>query len=336
MENDRQLKGSRARFLGAAGITGAAIATGAWKTGTVGAASTSDKRGFTVGNFGLDFGNGWEAFVKSVSGGETVGEVVHEVGSAPYYQKKHIGNVKYEEVTLRLGLPSAGVFDLISRTLAGEHPRKTFWVSTLDANFAEVARRQFNDALITEIGFPALDAGSKDAAYLDITFSPDSAEDRPASGKVVALDSSKQKAWLQSAFRFELKGVATSRVNKIDAFTIKQTTVTDGIGEDREFEKEPGKLEFPNLKLSFSAVDLPSWKAWFDDFVLRGNNGDAAERGGTIGWLDPTLLKDLLRIELANVGIFRLAPEKFEAGAESIARVNAELYVETMKLVLPG
>ena len=335
MENE-QPRGSRARFLGAAGITGAAIATGAWKTGTVGAAPQADQRGFTVGRFGLDFGNGWEAFVKSVDGGHTVGEVVHEVGSAPYYQKKHIGNVKYEEVTLRLGVPSAGVFDLISRTLAGEHPRKTFWVSTLDANFAEVARRQFNDALITEIGFPALDASSKDAAYLDITFAPETTEDRPASGKVVTLDASKQKAWLQSNFRLELKGVATSRVSKIDAFTIKQTAVMDAIGEDRDYEKEPGKLEFPNLEITFSAADLASWKAWFDDFVLKGNNGDAAERGGSISWLDPTLLKPLLRVELANVGIFRLVPEDVGAVAESIPRLNAEVYVETMKLVLPS
>jgi hypothetical protein len=333
---DEQIKASRARFLGAAGITGAAIATGAWKTSTVGAAPTADNRGFTVGNFGLDLGSGWEAFVKAVDGGAAVGEVVHEVASAPYYQKKHIGNVRYEEVTLRLGLPSPGVYDLLTRTLAGEHPRKTFWVSTLDANFVEVARRQFNDALITEIGFPALDAGSKDAAYIDITFAPETAEDRPASGKAVTLDHSKQKAWLASNFRFELKGVATQRVSKIDAITIKQTAVTDDIGETRDYEQEPGKLEFPNLKISFSAADLASWKAWFDDFVLRGNSGDAAERAATISWLDPTVLKELLRIELGNVGIFRLVPEKAEAGSESIPRVNAELYAETMKVVLPA
>jgi len=335
VDGDMRLKGSRARFLGAAGITGAALATGAWKTATVGAAAKTDQRGFTLGNFGLDFGGGWEAFVKSVKGGETVGEVVREVASAPYYQKKHIGNVKYEEVTLRLGLPSPGVYDMLTRTLAGEHPRKTFWVSTLDANFVEVARRQFNDALITEVGFPALDASSKDAAYMELTFAPDSAEDRPASGKVVTLDTSKQKAWLQSNFRLELKGVATSRVSKIDAFTIKQTAVTDAIGDTRDYEVEPGKLDVPNLAVSFSAIDAASWRAWFDDFVLKGNNGDAAEKGGAIAWLDPLLATELLRIELANVGIFRLVPEQ-ASGTDSIARLQAELYVETIKVVLPS
>jgi hypothetical protein len=328
MSGDEHLKGSRARFLGAAGITGAALATGAWKTATVGAAAAADKRGFTVGNFGLDLGSGWEAFVKSVDGGGTVGEIVEEPGTVSYYPKKRIGFVTYEDVTLRLGLPSPGVYDLVTRTLTGESPRKTFWVSTLDANFAEVARRQFNNALLSEVAFPALDASSKDAAYLDLTFTPESAEDRPASGKVVALDPSKQKAWLQSSFRLELKGVATSRVSKIDAFTIKQRIV-----DEPDSPKRAAKLAFPNLAVSFSAADIASWKAWFDDFVVRGNNGEAAEQGATIGWLDPTTLKELLRVELGNVGITALAPEP---SLESIARFKAKLYAETMKMVLPA
>jgi T4-like virus tail tube protein gp19 len=327
---DERIRASRARFLGAAGITGAAIATGAWKAATVGAASQADKRGFTVGNFGLDFGNGWETFVKAVEGGHTAGEVVREAGSAPYYQKKHIGNVKYEEVTLRIGLPSPGVYDMLSKTLAGDNPRRTFWVSTLDASFVEIARRQFNDALITEIGFPALDASAREAAYVELTFAPESAEDRPASGKVVTLDASKQKTFLQSNFRLELKGVATARVAKVDAFTIRRTAVTGETGKDAE----PGKLEFPDLEITFSAADQASWKAWFDDFVVKGNNADATERTGTLAYLDPTLLKDLLRIELDHVGIFRLEPE--QVTADGIRRIKAELYVETMKVVLPA
>ena len=253
MDGDMRLKGSRARFLGAAGLTGAAIATGAWKTGTVGAASApADPHDFNTGRFGIDLGSGWEALVKSVEGGNIVGNVVREQNSAAFYQKKHIGNVKYEEVSFKIGLPSKGVYDWIATTLAGQFTRKTFWLSTLDANFVEVARRQFNNALISEIGFPALDGSSKDAAYLTIKIAPESIEDRPASGKTVTLDASKQKTWLQSNFRLELKPVATSRVSKIDAFTIKQTLVTDPFDE----VKEPGKLEFPNVAAFVSSIDL--------------------------------------------------------------------------------
>jgi hypothetical protein len=332
MDGDVRLKGSRARFLGAAGLTGAAIATGAWKTGTVGAASAaSDPRDFDTGRFGIDLGNGWEAFVKSVDGGNTVGDVVREVNSAPYYQKKHIGNVKYEEVSFRIGLPSKGVSDWLTGTLAGLNTRKTFWLSTLDANFVEIARRQFNNALITAVGFPALDGSSKDAAYMTIKIAPESIEDRPASGKTVTLDASKQKVWLQSNFRLELKNVPTSRVSKIDAFTIKQTMVTDEIGEN----KEPGKLEFPNVAAFVSAVDAPSWQAWHKDFVINGNSGEAAEQTGAVVFLDP-LLKEIARVELGHVGIFKVAPERSDSSTESISRIKAEMYVETMRFVLPA
>ena len=333
MDGDMRLKGSRARFLGAAGLTGAAIATGAWKTSTVGAApSAADPHDFNAGRFGIDLGNGWEALVKSVDGGNIVGDVVDEVDSAPYYQKKHIGNIKYEEVTLKIGLPSKGVYDWLTGTLAGQNTRKTFWLSTLDASFVETARRQFNNALITEVGFPALDGSSKDAAYLKIKIDPESIEDRPASGKTVTLDASKQKTWLQSNFRLELKPVATSRVSKIDAFTIKQTVVTDVIGEDRE----PGKLEIPDVVASVSALDARSWEAWHQDFVIKGNNGEAAEQSAAIVYLDPTLLKEIGRLELGHVGIFKVAPVPLEAGTDAISRIKAEMYVETIKFVMPA
>ena len=116
-------------------------------------------------------------------------------------------------------------------------------------------------------------------------------------------------------------------MSKIEALTIKRTAATDE-------GKEPGKLEFPNLEVSFSTADLASWKAWFDDFVVRGNNSDAVEKSGTLAYLEPSLVKDLLRIELDHIGIFRLEPEP--VGLDSIRRHKAELYVETMKVVLPS
>ena len=57
--------------------------------------------------------------------------------------------------------------------------------------------------------------------------------------------------------------------------------MTDDLGETRDYETEPGKLEFPNLEVLLSAADAGvRWKTWFDDFVLKGNNADAAERSG--------------------------------------------------------
>ena len=45
---------------------------------------------------------------------------------------------------------------------------------------------------------------------------------------------------------------------------------------------------------------------------------------------------DQTTVELGHVGIFKVAPERSDPSAESISRIRAEMYVETMKFVLPA
>ena len=57
--------------------------------------------------------------------GGIVGEVVSEPGSATYFQKKHIGNVKYSEFTVRLPAVWSPRPDLpVEKPDAIERPRK--------------------------------------------------------------------------------------------------------------------------------------------------------------------------------------------------------------------
>lgn len=330
MDDVDKIEASRGKFLAAAGLTGAALATGAWKTRTAGAA---DARSYVSGNFALELGGANTGFLKSVDGGEIRGEVVNEVGSATYYQKKHIGNVKYGEFTAQLGLSmSKSVYDWISSSLGGSHERKSGAIVAADFRLVEQSRREFKDALLTEIGFPAMDASSKDTAYLTIKFAPDRTIRKQGSGgQLSAAPAGKQqKQWLPSNFRFELKGLPTARVSKIDAFTIKQTVATDDIGETRDPVKEPGKLEFPNLTLTLAAADAAPWEAWHEDFVINGNNEEAKEKSAAIVFLSPNLQDELGRVELHGVGIVSVEPERGDALQDAAARFKAELYCERM------
>jgi hypothetical protein len=86
--------------------------------------------------------------------------------------------------------------------------------------------------------------------------------------------------------------------------------------------------------LSTSAA--ASWKAWFDDFVVSGNNSDAAERKGSLTLLAPNLAEELVRIDFAGLGIFRLTGDPDpDVPPGAIATMTAELYCEQMTLV-PG
>jgi len=105
MEERTEHTASRGKFLGAAGLTGAALASGAWRTDTAGAAPRAAKAGgrsYSAGHFLLSL-DGESSVIASADGGDAVGEVVLEGGNAPL-QKKHIGNVKYQDCTIELGL----------------------------------------------------------------------------------------------------------------------------------------------------------------------------------------------------------------------------------------
>ena len=332
---DEQTKASRARFLGtvgAAGVAGAAIAGGAWRTGKAGAAAAPGGRGFSAGHFVLELDGAKQAgFLNSVEGGNAVGEVVHEVGSAAYYQKKHIGNVTYEEFAVAFGLAlPPDVYDWISASLVGDRDaeRRSGAIVAADFNYEAKARRTFTDALITEVGFPALDAAAKDPASLTLKFAPEHTADAPASGKLASP--LKQKVWLASNFRLEVKGLPTAKVNKVEALTIKQTVATDDIGDARDPQREPGKLEYPNLVFTVPEVDAQPWFDWFDDFVLQGNNGEAAEKTGRLTYLAPNLQDQLARLDFFNLGIFKLATDTTEAN-DAIKRVKVELYCERIE-----
>ena len=62
--------------------------------------------------------------------------------------------------------------------------------------------------------------------------------------------------------------------------------------------------------------------------MIKGNSGQDQERNGTLEFLTPNLQDVLFTLDLRHLGIFKIAPEKAEAGGENIRRVKAEMYCE--------
>jgi hypothetical protein len=283
------------------------------------------------GRFALELEGAKAGFVKSVEGGEITAEVVAEPVGPQSFAKKHIGGVKYEEFALGIELGmSADVFGWIADTWAGKSTPRDGAIVEADFKLDAKARREFRSGLITETTFPALDAGSKTAADVTVKVAPESITRTKGSGKLAGSANAKRKQWLPSNFRFELGDLETKTVSKIDAFTVKQTMATRDVGDVRDFQREPGQLEFPNLRVSLAESSAQTWSDWFDDFVVKGNNGDEREKNGAIVFLDPSLKQELGRIELKNVGIFAL--RRPSSTGEKFPRVTAELYVESMEL----
>jgi phage tail-like protein len=297
---------------------------------------TSDTRGYAAGKFGLEMDGVMVGWLISVEGGHGRAEVVSEAVGADYFVKKHIGQPKYEDITLEMGATmSKPVYDWIASSMTANHQRKNGAIIFADYNYKQISRLEFFNALITEVSFPTLDAASKDVAKLTLKLTPESTR-RVVAGKGAAVkgtvDAKAQKLWTTANFRLNIDGLDTSKVSKVEALTIKQTVVTDSIGDARDYMAEPGKLEFPNL--TFTVADNASgpFYDWFQDFVINGNADESKEKGGTIEFLSPNLKEVIFKLTLKNIGIFEMAAPKSEANVDKAAQVEVSTYLERIEL----
>lgn len=287
-------------------------------------------RSSAAGRFLLALDGVESGFLKSVAGGAVTADVVSAHGGG-YYDEKHLGEVRYEPVTLRLDLSLAhAVYDWITATWTGKAQRHDASIVAVSAQLKAISERTFSRALLTEATIPAADAAAKEAAFLAVKLAPEEVRTAKGSGAAVKAPVSKQKAFLPSNFKLAIDKLDCSKVSKIDSFTVKQTTAPEAGGDVRVARRAPSRVEFPNLRISLAESSAQTWNAWLEDFVVKGNNDSTKERNGTLSFLTPDHTSTLLEVKLFNLGIFRLAAEA--GGAEHIARLQADLYCERMEL----
>ena len=322
---------SRRGFLvGAAGLTGVAL-SGVWKGAPALAAEGDPFSAVASGESGgirfLELDGKIVGSLKSVEGGTVVGTVEEEPAAAGVV-KKHIANVKYEEFTVKAGFSMGKpMYDWLKLSFLGKHTRQDGAIHNCDFDGKIVSSLAFFQALITEIGFPACDASSKEEPdHLTIKFRPESTVRKPGGGQVTAKPSN-QKTWLPANFRITIGDLPTAKVNKIDSFTVKQNfeAVPDGQGGST---LEPTTIEFPNLKVT--VAESQPWYDWHEDFLIGGKNDDEQELTGKLEFLSLDLSKVLLRMGLEHLGIFGLKPILPEPNPAALRRLWAEMYCEQM------
>jgi hypothetical protein len=88
-------------------------------------------------------------FLKSVAGGGATAEVISESAGASYFTKKHLGPIKYEEFTIRIG-PSMNkaIYDWITASWQMNYSRKSGSIISADYKLEARSERQFSAALI--------------------------------------------------------------------------------------------------------------------------------------------------------------------------------------------
>jgi len=283
---------------------------------------TTATSGFALELDGIDAG-----LLKEVAGGDAYADVVVEPPGRSFYAKKHVTTIKWTPLKLSVGIGASRALEQwIAATLTGNHVRKNGTVTETGGTAATRAARSFADAVISEVTVPACDGASKDPSYLTVALDGGRVTIAKAAGKPGAV--ARPKPWVASNFKLEIDGLDTTKVSRVEAFTIKQQ-ILDWPSGSRVRGKEPTSVEFPNLTVTFAASSAKTWGDWFDDFVLKGNSGDAGEKNGTLRFLAANLKDELGQVRFYNLGIFKLAATPSPG---TLKRMTAELYCERIEL----
>lgn len=335
---------SRRDFLRRAGLTAGGLLTltaptffGKW-VDLAGAPLTSGAYG--AGKLALELDGQAAGFSYGVEGGSAVGEVTTIAMGPNQIPNKQLTNLRYDPITVEFGPGMTRPwYDWISGTLDMKIQPRNGAVLSLSFDNKLQSRLDFMNALITEISFPTLDAASRDAGRMKVKLAPAATQQQKGSGAIVGGTLSKAtKQWLPANFRLNIQGLeqATQRVNKIEALTIKVVLQPTQVGAKGSTLLQAVGIEIPNLVITLPEVDAGPFYQWHEDFVIKGINGPDKERPGVLEWLDPTLKTVLGSLQFFNLGIFKIAPEKVEAAAETIRRVKVEMYCERIVAAFPG
>jgi len=290
-------------------------------------------RGFGMSSFGLEVAGKYAGMVASAEGGFAVGNVVEEKLGPGQVAHKHIGRVSYDDITVTCGAGmSKDFYDYVQAMFTPKASVKDGSIKTVDFDHNVVSELDYFQGRITEIGFPELDASAKGVARLTVKISPEYTRLKKGSGKLPPPtgQSTASRQLNADNFRLTIAGLDCTHVNKIEALTVKQKVSLDTVGEQRSIRQDSSNLEVPNLVVTLSEATAQSFHDWHKSFVIDGDNGAAKEKQGTLEFLAADMKEALFTLTFHGLGIFRLSPDKAQAGNENIRRITAEMYCQSM------
>ena len=300
----------RTMLAGAAGLTGVVALAGArWAapanaaSAAQGATAAGTPGGYSVSSYDLVV-DGVSTPLRSLLGGGAFADVTDLEG------QRSLGPVQYEDTTIQTGPPPKLLTPWILAFLGGNPEKRTGQIQSVSSNRVVQSHLSFDDALITEVGFPAVDASAKDTAFLSVNFK--SATNKfNKGGEPGSSKPDKQKMWLTQNFKLAIDGLDTSKVNRVEGITVTQDA--------------KGSPVCSALKISLAEGSADGWFAWFESFVVQGNYDD--ERRGTLTYLNPNG-STLLTLSLEHLGVYRYDLDAPAGPSDAIKRVTFELYVE--------
>lgn len=295
-----------------AGYTLSAMATVPYSRTTSSGYRTSRKSWLTIGQKPV-------ATVESFSGGDAFAEVVNEPGGHLPYAKKHLGQVRFADLVTEVAVDAHPSLHLwIREAWFGKPSRDRVVIETPDSSGTGTRGIQLEHARLRSITLPGLDSNSRERRYLTLGIAPRAVQRITGKVEVAARE---EREFRAQHFHIDIEGLDCSGVLSVDPINVNLELPPDG-------ERKSSVLVFPDLHLHLDAEKADSFREWFEDFVIGGNNDDERERDGAVTYLEP-FGEALALLRLYHVGIYRITDEP--AVGSGPPRVRVDLYVERME-----
>jgi len=288
-------------------------------------------RTFAPGHFDLELDGTFAGSLINLQGGEVVAEVVQEKAGADHIARKTITGVRFNDIVVTFaGGMSKDFYDWIRQASLQKALFKNGAIGVFDFQGKAQRHLEWSHGVLTEVDFPALDAGSKEPFEMVVKITPETARSVSGNGKAAA--SKAQKHWLRSSFRLKIDGLeeACKSVSKIEPVSLKTHVTRDSIGSARDFSRIVIEQTDPSNLL----ITLPQGKAkpfadWFQSFVIEGRSTPENEKSGTLEC-------GLFRLDFRGLGPLQMKYDKSDASKDSIDRVMLEMYCQSIAFSTTG
>jgi T4-like virus tail tube protein gp19 len=253
---------------------------------------------------------------QSPTGGYIKADVKTTFPSANGPPQRQISSFGYTNLQVKLGLEvGTPILNWINAALKGNPVSKNGTLIELDDQNRARAYLDFTNGAISDFVVPGFDGASNAASTFTLEASIVKSTVRPGDNTAVQLPN-RLKPFLASNFRVKIDGLPTARVRSVAPLSFPRTN--QGIVPT-------------DLTVTFPNVDVGPWRAWADDFIVKGHNGQDKEKQGAIEVLAPNLGDVLATLTIKQIGIFELTP----TDDTSIRSHRASMYFEYGQLSFP-
>jgi phage tail-like protein len=291
------------------------------------------KKGFTPGHYALDVDGKVWAMIKSCELPGIEGDVAEYQLATDNFATKAVTNFKYSAAKLEISLAQGkDLWTWLESAINKQSRFAQCAVILADADLNAMNRVDMEDVYITELGFPAFDASSKELASISVSLRPTRVRFSDASGKIQGnAGTGKLKNYGTNNFELQLGSFDPGKVKKVDAFKFENKVTENWLGKFNEPELLHTKLTRGDLTVEWSGDYAMELQKYADSLFRGGGRGQGAELDGTLSFLKNDMTQigglDFIGCTLKS---FKMA--KLAGADEKAATCSTVFAVETAKI----